>query len=85
MADDIEPRILISVEYADAVEKCKELETGLEQITKARQKDLNAAKTATQKSDANARAMEREAAAADKVADATERMGKATKVSIGIG
>ena len=77
MADDITARILLSVEYADAVQKCKEVEVGITEVTEARGRDVEATKTTKSTSTSNARAMEKEAEAAKKVAKATKEKAEA--------
>lgn len=77
MAEDITARILLSVEYADAVKKCKDVEVGITEVTEARERDVEATKTTKTTSSSNARAMEKEAEAAKKVAKATKEKADA--------
>lgn len=74
MPEDNHTRIIISVENGDAVQKCKELEVGLENVTEARKADVDAAHSATQAATQNAQAMEREAAAVNKTAHAIKKV-----------
>lgn len=81
MDEDVAAKIIISVEYANAVQKCKELAVGLGDITQARQKDIDTTQNSTITNNQNVDTLEREAAAAEQAARSIEKKAAAAKQS----